>query len=197
MCGPSSNSSTDTFAETPNASPNAIQPSAPLGGSVNATPTTVIDPYNLDAALLAELIEKGINEERIKKGIPPLERDDNLMKAAKEKNDYQTIVGIPNEHQSETSTRSVVDKVNFYGSSYKLVGENTQYYGFTMQRLEGVFTILAPEYHKAAEDIVAKWIATPADYENIVNDIFTHAGTAVAWSDETKALFATQVFGGM
>ena len=188
MCGPSNQSQEANSIESV---------SIPENKAVNASPTEEIDPENLDVVLLVRLIEEGLNNFRSEEGIPVLERDETLMKAAKEKNDYQTIIGIPNEHQSETSIRSVVDQINFYGGSFNLVGQNSQFYPFMIQRFEGQFTLLPPNYQKAAEDIVVKWKSSATHRENILNDSFTKVGTSVNWSDETNALFATQVFGGM
>ena len=101
-----------------------------------------------------------------------------------------------NHNQEKTEKGTVLKRVNFYEAEYKTVGENVQFYGFQVQLLEGKITILEPNYKKAATDIVANWINSQEHYNNLINSNFTNFGTAVGWNEESRALYATQVFGG-
>ena len=160
-----------------------------------ATPESQIEVANLDADLLVRLIEEGINREREANGLALLQRDDILMKAAKERNDYQNLTGVQTERMKQTSTRLNTDKINYYGSQFTVVGENTMFHTFSIQRFEGKFSIVTPDYQTAANDIVSKWVKNEEDLVNIHSSIFTNWGTSVAWNEDYNALFATQLFG--
>ena len=160
-----------------------------------ATPESQIEVANLDADLLVRLIEEGISREREANGLPKLQRDDILMKAAKERNAYQNLTGIHTERMKQTSTRLNTDKINYYGSQFTVVGENTMFHTFSIQRFEGKFSIVTPDYQTAANDIVSKWVNNEEDLVNIRSSVFTSWGTSVAWNEDYNALFATQLFG--
>ena len=163
---------------------------------VNYLPSDKINPEELDTELLILLIEEGINIKRIEEGPPVLQSNEILSQAAQLQNQYQVQIGKLSHFQNDVTLENVQDRVLHFKGQFKSVGENVQYQGFQTITRNGVSTLVRPIYKEASQLIVRNWIASPGHYKNLINKDFDQVGTAVGWSPEKKAIFATQVFGG-
>ena len=98
--------------------------------------------------------------------------------------------------QVGTSTPDMVSRVKKVGGRFRTMGENIQYEGFTIRTTNGVESIIAPTYEELANNLWLNWKNSPPHYKNIINPEFTMLGTALSWSDQKTAIFATQVYAG-
>lgn len=153
-------------------------------------------PESIDIQLLTRLLEQGVNQKRKEQGRELLESSDVLKTAAENQNAFQAKIGKLSHYQTEDVFRDVQKRVLHFGGEYRIVGENVQYQGFQTITRNGVQSLVSPKYGQAAQQLVDGWINSPSHYENLINDQFDQVGTAIQWSDEKNALFATQVYGG-
>lgn len=117
-----------------------------------STPTTTTSDIN---AFEQEVV-KLTNAERTKAGLAPLQTDDKLMAAAREKSqDMQT-----KNYFSHTSPTfgSPFDRLKALGISYKSAGENIA------------------QGQRSPQEVVQAWMDSPGHRANILNGSFTHIG---------------------
>lgn len=101
-------------------------------------------------------VVKLTNAERTKAGLSPLQTDDKLMAAAREKSqDMQS-----NNYFSHTSPTfgSPFDRMKALGIAYKSAGENIA------------------QGQRSPQEVVQAWMDSPGHRANILNGKFTHIG---------------------
>jgi len=155
-----------------------------------------VDHYNINDVMLIQLIEDGINQIRIDQGLPLFTMQSDLTDAATLQNNYCNKLSTLTHDQSSSNYRTVRDRVAHFGGGYRAVGENVQYLGFMNNTMNGKVSIFPPDYKEAAAGIIKNWVDSPGHYRNIINRDYTSIGTAIAWNEELKAVFVTQVYGG-
>jgi len=117
-----------------------------------STPTTTTS----DVSAFEQEVVKLTNAERTKAGLAPLQTDDKLMAAAREKSqDMQT-----KNYFSHTSPTfgSPFDRMKALGISYKSAGENIA------------------QGQRSPQEVVKAWMDSPGHRANILNGSFTHIG---------------------
>lgn len=117
-----------------------------------STPTTTTS----DVSAFEQEVVKLTNAERTKAGLAPLQTDDKLMAAAREKSqDMQT-----KNYFSHTSPTfgSPFDRMKALGISYKSAGENIA------------------QGQRSPQEVVQAWMDSPGHRANILNGSFTHIG---------------------
>lgn len=135
--------------------PNNNQPSQnekPATPPTSSTPSTTTSDVN---AFEQEVV-KLTNAERTKAGLSPLQTDDKLMAAAREKSqDMQS-----NNYFSHTSPTfgSPFDRMKALGIAYKSAGENIA------------------QGQRSPQEVVQAWMDSPGHRANILNGKFTHIG---------------------
>ncbi|MBT8219637.1 MAG: conjugal transfer protein TraF [Bacteroidia bacterium] len=155
-----------------------------------------IDIMNIDFELLNELVHRGINEVRAKKGASNLNPNAILDAAAKDHTDYMMRFDQLTHFQNNSNKKTVKERIlSFGGSQFRMMGENVQYKGFPVRTYGRHKEIIAPSYQQAAQDLVTNWVNSPGHYRNLIDPKYQYVGTSVGWNPENSALFATQVFG--
>ncbi len=138
-------------ATTPNNNQSS-QNEKPATPSTSSTPSTTTSDVN---AFEQEVV-KLTNAERTKAGLSPLQTDDKLMAAAREKSqDMQS-----NNYFSHTSPTfgSPFDRMKALGIAYKSAGENIA------------------QGQRSPQEVVQAWMDSPGHRANILNGKFTHIG---------------------
>ncbi|MBI6864797.1 CAP domain-containing protein [Lysinibacillus fusiformis] len=146
---PSTN--TNNTAATPNNN-QSLQNEKPATPPASSTPSTTTSDVN---AFEQEVV-KLTNAERTKAGLSPLQTDDKLMAAAREKSqDMQS-----NNYFSHTSPTfgSPFDRMKALGITYKSAGENIA------------------QGQRSPQEVVQAWMDSPGHRANILNGKFTHIG---------------------
>lgn len=141
------------------------------------------------------LLEK-VNAERRILGLPEFTFDSGLGRAARMHNNHMVATGILDHTQTGTKTPQMRDRLKLSNSKLRTAGENIQFEGFTIRTTNGIESIIPPTYEELAEQLWQNWKTSPPHYENISNPEYTYIGTALKWSDDKKAIFATQLYGG-
>lgn len=123
-----------------------------------ATPPTSFTPSTTtsDVNAFEKEVVKLTNAERTKAGLSPLQTDDKLMAAAREKSqDMQS-----NNYFSHTSPTfgSPFDRMKALGIAYKSAGENIA------------------QGQRSPQEVVQAWMDSPGHRANILNGKFTHIG---------------------
>lgn len=138
-------------ATTPNNNQSS-QNEKPATPPTSSTPSTTTSDVN---AFEQEVV-KLTNAERTKAGLSPLQTDDKLMAAAREKSqDMQS-----NNYFSHTSPTfgSPFDRMKALGIAYKSAGENIA------------------QGQRSPQEVVQAWMDSPGHRANILNGKFTHIG---------------------
>ncbi|MGE7596620.1 CAP domain-containing protein [Lysinibacillus fusiformis] len=138
-------------ATTPNNNQSS-QNEKPVTPPTSSTPSTTTSDVN---AFEQEVV-KLTNAERTKAGLSPLQTDDKLMAAAREKSqDMQS-----NNYFSHTSPTfgSPFDRMKALGIAYKSAGENIA------------------QGQRSPQEVVQAWMDSPGHRANILNGKFTHIG---------------------
>ncbi|MBG9755017.1 CAP domain-containing protein [Lysinibacillus sphaericus] len=146
---PSTN--TNNTAATPNNNQSS-QNEKPATPPASSTPSTT----NSDVNAFEQEVVKLTNAERTKAGLSPLQTDDKLMAAAREKSqDMQS-----NNYFSHTSPTfgSPFDRMKALGITYKSAGENIA------------------QGQRSPQEVVQAWMDSPGHRANILNGKFTHIG---------------------
>ncbi|MFJ7919791.1 CAP domain-containing protein [Lysinibacillus fusiformis] len=141
----------DNTATTPNNNQSS-QNEKPATPPTSSTPSTTTSDVN---AFEQEVV-KLTNAERTKAGLSPLQTDDKLMAAAREKSqDMQS-----NNYFSHTSPTfgSPFDRMKALGIAYKSAGENIA------------------QGQRSPQEVVQAWMDSPGHRANILNGKFTHIG---------------------
>ncbi|MFY2307252.1 hypothetical protein D0439_12010 [Lysinibacillus fusiformis] len=147
---PTTNNNNNT-ATTPNNNQSS-QNEKPATPPTSSTPSTTTSDVN---AFEQEVV-KLTNAERAKAGLSPLQTDDKLMAAAREKSqDMQS-----NNYFSHTSPTfgSPFDRMKALGIAYKSAGENIA------------------QGQRSPQEVVQAWMDSPGHRANILNGKFTHIG---------------------
>ncbi len=176
----------DKNPTTPTSSPYTIEPQK-AASKINI-PT-------FDVALLANLINYGLNEVRQRKGAGTLEPHAILNQAAEDQNNHQIRTDNLTHYQDNPSKKTVRERVTSFGGQFRMVGENVQFKGLPVRNWRANREIITPSYIEAAESLIQNWVNSPGHYKNMVNSDYIYVGTAVGWNPENSAIFATQVFG--
>ena len=161
-----------------------------------AVPEDDIEIANIDISLLQHLLVEGINKVREEEGIQPLDLNDKLSAAAKNQNAYQIVRGELSHFQGGDQYRTVKDRVKEYGGDFNSIGENVQMRGFIIRTIGDRQDIVSTTYSKMANDLVQGWVDSPGHFTNLIDRNFSFVGTAIGYSDKSRAIYATQVYGG-
>lgn len=151
---------------------------------------TKVDPQNLNADLLNELILKEVNALRKRKRLDTLHSDQILTNAANDHAAYMTENELLTHDQKRRDKRTPYDRVVYHGGSHNTVGENIQTYSLAnaIKKSKGKLT-----YQNLAKDIVKAWIKSKPHYENLINPAFKTMGHA--FQLKNGMLYCCQVLG--
>lgn len=145
---PTTNNNTATTPNNNQSSQNE-KPATPPTSSTPSTTTSDVNAFEQEVVKLT-------NAERAKAGLSPLQTDDKLMAAAREKSqDMQS-----NNYFSHTSPTfgSPFDRMKALGIAYKSAGENIA------------------QGQRSPQEVVQAWMDSPGHRANILNGKFTHIG---------------------
>ncbi|UZN01050.1 CAP domain-containing protein [Lysinibacillus sp. MHQ-1] len=146
---PSTNTNNTAATPNNNQSSQNEKPATPPASSTPSTTTSDVNAFEQEVVKLT-------NAERTKAGLSPLQTDDKLMAAAREKSqDMQS-----NNYFSHTSPTfgSPFDRMKALGITYKSAGENIA------------------QGQRSPQEVVQAWMDSPGHRANILNGKFTHIG---------------------
>ena len=146
---PSTNTKNTAATPNNNQSSQNEKPATPPASSTPSTTTSDVNAFEQEVVKLT-------NAERTKAGLSPLQTDDKLMAAAREKSqDMQS-----NNYFSHTSPTfgSPFDRMKALGITYKSAGENIA------------------QGQRSPQEVVQAWMDSPGHRANILNGKFTHIG---------------------
>lgn len=146
---PSTNNNNTATTPNNNQSSQNEKPATPPASSTPSTTTSDVNAFEQEVVKLT-------NAERTKAGLSPLQTDDKLMAAAREKSqDMQS-----NNYFSHTSPTfgSPFDRMKALGITYKSAGENIA------------------QGQRSPQEVVQAWMDSPGHRANILNGKFTHIG---------------------
>jgi len=178
-------------------SPKKIKKEIPVSSTSAALLSRKVEINKIDYSLLSDRLMQKMNSERKRLSLKPFVSNRKLTKASKMHNDYMVRENILDHKEIGTSTPNMMDRVEASGGRFRTVGENVQYEGFVVRKMNGVeHSILAPTYEELADNLWKNWKNSPSHYKNIINPDFTMHGLSLKWSNEKKAVFATQLYAG-
>jgi uncharacterized protein YkwD len=131
----------------------------------------------LDEKFVKEATQKVVdstNQARAKANLPPLELNDLLSKAATA---HSANMGRKGELSHKLDGKLPTDRVEAAGYDYAWVGENIAVTGID-----------------PPEEIVRRWLESPAHREQIMNAKFREIGVGIVRNDKGE-IYYTQVFG--
>lgn len=146
---PTTNNNNTATTPNNNQSSQNEKPATPPTSSKPSTTTSDVNAFEQEVVKLT-------NAERTKAGLSPLQTDDKLMAAAREKSqDMQS-----NNYFSHTSPTfgSPFDRMKALGIAYKSAGENIA------------------QGQRSPQEVVQAWMDSPGHRANILNGKFTHIG---------------------
>jgi len=146
---PTTNNNNTATTPNNNQSSQNEKPATPPTSSTPSTTTSDVNAFEQEVVKLT-------NAERTKAGLSPLQTDDKLMAAAREKSqDMQN-----NNYFSHTSPTfgSPFDRMKALGIAYKSAGENIA------------------QGQRSPQEVVQAWMDSPGHRANILNGKFTHIG---------------------
>ncbi|MCK1988042.1 CAP domain-containing protein [Lysinibacillus fusiformis] len=146
---PTTNNNNTATTPNNNQSSQNEKPATPPTSSTPSTTTSDVNAFEQEVVKLT-------NAERTKAGLSPLQTDDKLMAAAREKSqDMQS-----NNYFSHTSPTfgSPFDRMKALGIAYKSAGENIA------------------QGQRSPQEVVQAWMDSPGHRANILNGEFTHIG---------------------
>ncbi|MFA1735946.1 CAP domain-containing protein [Lysinibacillus fusiformis] len=146
---PTTNNNNTATTPNNNQSSQNEKPATPPTSSTPSTTTSNVNAFEQEVVKLT-------NAERTKAGLSPLQTDDKLMAAAREKSqDMQS-----NNYFSHTSPTfgSPFDRMKALGIAYKSAGENIA------------------QGQRSPQEVVQAWMDSPGHRANILNGKFTHIG---------------------
>ncbi|MBD8521077.1 CAP domain-containing protein [Lysinibacillus fusiformis] len=146
---PTTNNNNTATTPNNNQSSQNEKPATPPTSSTPSTTTSDVNAFEQEVVKLT-------NAERTKAGLSPLQTDDKLMAAAREKSqDMQS-----NNYFSHTSPTfgSPFDRMKALGIAYKSAGENIA------------------QGQRSPQEVVQAWMDSPGHRANILNGKFTHIG---------------------
>ncbi len=146
---PTTNNNNTATTPNNNQSSQNEKPATPPTSSTPSTTTSGVNAFEQEVVKLT-------NAERTKAGLSPLQTDDKLMAAAREKSqDMQS-----NNYFSHTSPTfgSPFDRMKALGIAYKSAGENIA------------------QGQRSPQEVVQAWMDSPGHRANILNGKFTHIG---------------------
>lgn len=154
-------------------------------------------PFNVFSQLstgemedLRVLLARKVNELRKTKGVPVLEFNDTLRKAATDHSRYMARKDVLSHEQDIERTSTPRKRVNVRGGkSIASVGENVLYVsssgtGMNKKELEAV-----------AERMFLAWKNSPGHYANMINPEYELGDLGFHTNTRKKRIYATQVFG--
>jgi uncharacterized protein YkwD len=158
--------------------------------------TALIDPQNINFILISSLVHEEVNRVRISNNLQELKENIILNKAANDQNNYVNKLGDLSHTQQSGSKQTLTDRIQYYGGGFQAMAENLIYEGFIIRTINGTRQeIITPSYEEMARKMVVNWMNSPGHRKNLLGPKYDRVGTAVAYNNELKAVFATQVFG--
>jgi len=154
-----------------------------------------IDFKNFDSEKLNRLILQDINDFRKTQGLPPLENDEILTKAANNHAAYLLKEKKLTHTQSKKAYQDPQKRVYAFGGKHTMIGENVAYtFANVIVNTKKNTKIKLETYEQLAAHFVDVWVNSPPHLKNIKQS-FTRSGIAVSTDAKTNIVYAVQVFG--
>jgi uncharacterized protein YkwD len=158
-----------------------------------------IDPSNLNSRYLNYLIKEGIDSVRKTKKLVPLQYDARLESAAQDHAIY--LLSNPKAGHFQKNVKNkhkVSDRINFYGGSFGLCGENILQ-TYLIEPLSAYkhiknYIYRNENYRQTARNIVAGWVSSPPHYKNLLEPGYRFTAVAIGVDTASNILQAVQVF---
>lgn len=140
-----------------------------------------------------------LNELRIKKKLKPLTPNVTVLDtAAFDQAQYLNKRGRLTHDQNDRKKATPYKRVQFYGGNYTIVGENCieVFLETPMKTKYSRSPVTVSSEKEIAEALFLGWKNSPEHYKNMITPEYQSAGLGYAFSEKTKQLYCTQVFGG-
>lgn len=140
-----------------------------------------------------------LNELRSKKKLQPLVAGNAVLDtAAFDQARYLNKKGKLTHDQNNRKKATPYKRVQFYGGSYTVVGENCIeiFLNTPMKTKYSRNPITVSTEKEIAEALFQGWKHSPEHYENMITPEYRDAGLGYAFNEKTNQLYCTQVFGG-
>ncbi|MDJ1484729.1 CAP domain-containing protein [Cytophagaceae bacterium YF14B1] len=146
------------------------------------TPFDPIHRSSINIKYLEFLVKTQVDSVRRTKGLSPLISDSIAYLAAQDQGEYLKNKPSIGHYQSSANKKTPQDRVNFYGASNYLTGENVLSYP------------LENTYIETARKMVKGWVNSPGHYKNIITPSYQITGVAIVPHQKNGNLIAVQVF---
>ncbi|MDJ1503837.1 CAP domain-containing protein [Cytophagaceae bacterium BD1B2-1] len=137
---------------------------------------------SINVKYLEFLVKTQVDSVRRTKGLSPLVSDSIAYLAAQDQGEYLKNKPSISHYQSSANKKTPQDRVNFYGASNYLTGENVLSYP------------LENTYIETARKMVKGWVNSPGHYKNIITPDYQITGVAIVPHQKNGNLIAVQVF---
>ena len=138
---------------------------------------------------LTDLLTKKINLQRKKMGTHLLEKDVNLVKAAKLHAIYMANSYKTTHFQENKDLKTPQKRVQSFSNSFTTIGENV----LKTRSIRPPFT--NKKLALIANLMFNAWKKSPGHYENMITSQFSHSGFGFSYNSKKKQIFAAHVFG--
>lgn len=138
---------------------------------------------------LAGIMTKKVNLLRKKKGLHPLQQEENLAKAAHYHSLYMAEKQEVTHYQLEREFVYPKSRVKKYSSEFINIGENV----LNTRTIKPPFT--KRKLNLIANLMIKSWRNSPGHYKNIIASQYSHSDFGFVYNKNTKQIFATHVFG--
>lgn len=145
-------------------------------------PSVPIEPSNVDADQVAEMIIRQTNEFRESEDLSPVKSESHLMETAQYFADYMART---DRYGHKADGQRPADRAKNHDYQYCIVSENIAYQ----------FKSTGFETSKLAERLVEGWKNSPEHRKNMLDPDVQDTGVALARSDKTGHWYAVQMFG--
>ncbi len=140
-----------------------------------------------------------LNELRTRKKLQPVTPHQAVLDtAAFDQARYLNKKGRLTHDQSNRKKATPYKRVEFYGGSYTIVGENCiEIFLNTPMKTKYARELVTVSTEKEiAEALFLGWKHSPEHYKNMITPEYRDAGLGYAFNEKTHQLYCTQVFGG-
>ncbi len=140
-----------------------------------------------------------LNELRIKKKLQAVTPNQVVLdSAALDQAQYLNKKGKLTHDQNNRKKATPYKRVQFYGGSYTIVGENCIeiFLNTPMKTKYSREPIIVSTEKEIAEALFLGWKHSPEHYKNMITPEYRDAGLGYAFNEKTNQFYCTQVFGG-
>lgn len=142
-----------------------------------------------DGIELRRLLLEHVNELRDSVGLPALEENSFLQKAAIDHSKYMVKSKVLS-HEEKGPGRTVAKRVKRAGTrDFEIVGENILY------NEVGSFKLNQKKLEALAREMYLQWRNSPGHYRNMIQQAYVFGDIGIAADSKTGRIYATQVFG--